>query len=27
MTVITKGPNGVTRDERMPVRFVPLVRP
>jgi protein-L-isoaspartate(D-aspartate) O-methyltransferase len=27
MTVITKGPNGVTREERMPVRFVPLVRP
>jgi protein-L-isoaspartate(D-aspartate) O-methyltransferase len=27
MTVITKGPNGVTSDERMPVRFVPLVRP
>lgn len=27
LTVITKGPNGVTRDERMPVRFVPLVRP
>jgi protein-L-isoaspartate(D-aspartate) O-methyltransferase len=27
MTVITKGPDGVTRDERMPVRFVPLVRP
>jgi protein-L-isoaspartate(D-aspartate) O-methyltransferase len=27
MTVITKGPAGVTREERMPVRFVPLVRP
>jgi hypothetical protein len=25
--VITKGTDGVTRDERMPVRFVPLVRP
>ena len=25
--VITKGPDGVTREERMPVRFVPLVRP
>jgi protein-L-isoaspartate(D-aspartate) O-methyltransferase len=27
MTVITKRENGVTREERMPVRFVPLVRP
>ena len=27
MTVITKGTDGVTRDERMPVRFVPLIRP
>jgi protein-L-isoaspartate(D-aspartate) O-methyltransferase len=27
MTVITKGPGGVTTQERMPVRFVPLVRP
>jgi protein-L-isoaspartate(D-aspartate) O-methyltransferase len=27
MTVIMKGPRGVTTEERMPVRFVPLVRP
>jgi protein-L-isoaspartate(D-aspartate) O-methyltransferase len=27
MTVITKRPDGVTREERMPVRFVPFVRP
>ena len=27
MTVITKKPDGVTTEERMPVRFVPLVRP
>jgi len=27
MTVITRRADGVTREERMPVRFVPLVRP
>jgi len=27
MTVITKNARGVTSEERMAVRFVPLVRP